>query len=99
QPQQTAERFVKHPFSHDSNARLYRTGDRARYLADGSVEYLGRLDQQVKIRGFRVELAEIESVLRRYPGIREVAVVAGDDKAGEKRLAAYIVSTSGRAAR
>jgi amino acid adenylation domain-containing protein len=90
-PQQTAERFVRDPFAPDPEARMYRTGDRARRLADGSVEFLGRLDQQVKIRGFRVEPGEVEVVLRHHPGVGEAVVVARQDKHGEKQLAAYFV--------
>ncbi len=92
QPQQTAERFVQDPFSQDPAARMYKTGDLARFLPDGNVEFLGRIDQQVKIRGFRVEPAEIESILREHPTLNRVAVVPYDDKSGEKRLAAYFVS-------
>jgi amino acid adenylation domain-containing protein len=91
QPQQTAERFIPDPFSAESNARLYRTGDLARFLPDGNLEFLGRIDQQVKIRGFRVEPAEIETVLRLHPGVKQAAIVPFEDKAGEKRLAAYVV--------
>ena len=92
QPQQTAERFVKDPFSKDANARLYRTGDLARFLPDGNVEFLGRIDQQVKIRGFRVEPAEIESVLKKHPAVQHVVVVPQEDKSGDKRLVAYVVA-------
>jgi amino acid adenylation domain-containing protein len=91
QPQQTAERFVGDPFSSDKSARLYRTGDLARFLPDGNIEFLGRIDQQVKIRGFRVEPAEVEAILKRHPAVKQAAVVAYDDKSGEKRLAAYFV--------
>ncbi|HZP18252.1 MAG TPA: non-ribosomal peptide synthetase, partial [Terriglobales bacterium] len=92
QPQQTAERFIRNPFSGDPSARLYRTGDLARFLPDGNVEFLGRMDSQVKIRGFRVEPAEIESVLKRHSAVEQAAVVPYEDKAGEKRLAAYLVA-------
>jgi acyl carrier protein len=92
QPQQTAERFVSHPFSADPEARLYRTGDLARFLPDGNIEFLGRIDTQVKIRGFRVEPAEVESVLKRHPALQQVAIVSYDDPSGEKRLAAYLVT-------
>ena len=92
QPQQTAERFVPHPFSKLTSARLYRTGDLARFLPDGNVEFLGRIDHQVKIRGFRVEPAEIEAMLKQHPAVKQSVIVPYDDKAGEKRLAAYIVA-------
>ena len=93
QPQQTAERFVKDPFSPDASARMYRTGDLARFLPDGNVEFLGRIDQQVKIRGFRVEPAEIENVLKKHPAVQQVVVVPQGDKSGDKRLVAYVVSS------
>ena len=91
-PGLTAERFVINPFSTDPAARLYKTGDWARYRADGNIEFLGRIDQQVKIRGFRIELGEIESVLRSHSGVREavVGVVARDQE--EKQLVAYVVA-------
>ncbi|HEY6237056.1 MAG TPA: AMP-binding protein, partial [Candidatus Elarobacter sp.] len=83
----TAERFIASPFV--AGDRLYKTGDLARYLPDGNIEFLGRNDFQVKIRGFRIELGEIEARLASYPGVREVAVAALEDRAGEKRLVAY----------
>jgi amino acid adenylation domain-containing protein len=91
QPQQTAERFVRHPCSKDPTARVYRTGDLARFLPDGNVEFLGRLDHQVKIRGFRVEPAEIEAVLRQHELVKQSVIVPYEDRSGEKRLAAYVV--------
>ena len=75
-PELTAERFVPHPFSRETGARLYKTGDMARYLPDGTIEFLGRRDQQVKIRGFRIELGEIESALETHPDVQACAVVA-----------------------
>ncbi len=86
-PELTAQRFVKNPFS--DSGYLYRTGDLARRLPNGDLEYLGRIDHQVKIRGFRIELGEIESVIGLYPGIREVVVIAREDKPGDKKLVAY----------
>ncbi|HEY7768547.1 amino acid adenylation domain-containing protein [Longimicrobium sp.] len=88
-PAMTAERFVPDPFSAEGGARLYRTGDRARWRADGAIEYLGRLDFQVKVRGFRIELGEIESVLRSHGSVADCVVVARAE-AGETRLVAYV---------
>ncbi|NLV25394.1 MAG: amino acid adenylation domain-containing protein, partial [Deltaproteobacteria bacterium] len=90
QPERTAERFVTNPFG---NGRLYKTGDLARWLADGNIEYLGRIDQQVKIRGYRIETGEVESVLKQHPGVTE-AVVHPYGKEGEKRLGAWIVGAA-----
>jgi len=90
-PELTAEKFISHPFSDDPNERLYKTGDLARYRADSSIEFLGRIDSQVKLRGFRIELGEIEACLRQHPKLREAAVLAREDHPGDKRLTAYIV--------
>jgi amino acid adenylation domain-containing protein len=89
-PELTAERFVPDPFDPRGGARLYRSGDMARRRPDSGLEYLGRIDQQVKIRGFRIELGEIESALTRHPAVREAAVVARRDGAGETHLFAYV---------
>ena len=91
-PELNAERFVPDPFSRIPNERMYRSGDLARLLPDGEVEYLGRGDDQVKIQGFRIELGEIEAALAGHPQIREARVVAHKDDAGMKRLAAYYVA-------
>ncbi|WP_186137173.1 amino acid adenylation domain-containing protein [Burkholderia gladioli] len=91
QPELTARRFIRNPFSEDGEARLYRSGDLARFLPDGTLEYLGRIDTQVKIRGFRIELGEIEAALSALPGVRETLVMAREDEPGEKRLVAYFV--------
>jgi amino acid adenylation domain-containing protein len=92
QPEMTAEKFISDPFSGNKEARLYRTGDTVRYLPDGRLEFIGRLDQQVKIRGFRIELGDIESVLCEEPGIKQAAIVVHKNK-GEKHLVAYVVPT------
>jgi acyl-coenzyme A synthetase/AMP-(fatty) acid ligase len=91
-PELTAEKFIKHPFSNDPQARLYKTGDRARYLPDGNIEFLDRIDNQVKLRGYRIELGEIETVLNQNPAIREAVVTLREDSPGDKRLIAYVVS-------
>jgi amino acid adenylation domain-containing protein len=90
-PELTAARFIPHLYSTEPGARLYRTGDIARYLPDGRLEFLRRDDQQVKLRGFRVELSEVEAVLRRHPALREAAVVVQESETGEKRLIAFTV--------
>jgi len=92
----TAERFVPHPFDPTPGARLYRSGDLARWRPDGTLDYLGRLDAQVKIRGVRVEPAEVEAVLSTHPAVREVAVVAADgERPNDVRLVAYVVPGRG----
>ena len=95
-PELSADKFIPDPFTGKAGTRLYKTGDLARFLPDGSLEFLGRTDHQVKIRGFRIELAEIETVLGEHPLVREVAVIAREDDPGDKRIVAYIVPRSER---
>jgi amino acid adenylation domain-containing protein len=91
-PALTAEKFLPDPFGPEAGARLYRTGDRARYLPDGRIEFLGRNDHQVKLRGFRIELGEIEAVLAGHPSVAEAAVVVGGGERDDGRLLAYVVT-------
>jgi amino acid adenylation domain-containing protein len=91
QPSLTAQKFVPNPFSNEPGARLYLTGDLARYERDGNIQFLGRIDNQVKIRGFRVELGEIETVLAMHPSVREAVVVAREDVKGDRKLVGYVV--------
>jgi aryl carrier-like protein len=90
-PELTAEKFIPHPFSSAPDARLYKTGDLARYLPDGAIEYLGRIDHQVKLHGLRIELVEIESVLGQHPTVRDAVVTVWEAQADNKRLVAYLV--------
>ena len=90
-PELTAAKFIHDPLSDRVGARLYKTGDLARYLPDGNIEYLGRIDNQVKLRGFRIELGDIEANIMAYPGIRGCAVMVREDQPGDKRLVAYIL--------
>jgi amino acid adenylation domain-containing protein len=95
-PELSAEKFIPNPFGDEPGARLYRTGDRARYLPDGRIDYLGRLDNQVKVRGYRIEPGEIEAVFGRHPSVQDIIVIAGEDTPGEKRLVAYVIARSGQ---
>ncbi len=96
-PDLTADKFIPNPFGQQSGSRLYRSGDLVRWLPDGNMEFLGRIDHQVKVRGFRIELGEIEAVLTGFDKIRDVAVLAREDKPGHQRLVAYYVSEDGNA--
>ncbi len=95
----TAAKFIDSPFVELSGRTLYKTGDLARYLPSGNIEYLGRLDYQVKIRGFRIELGEIESTLASLPGVREAVVVPREDGSGDKRLVAYLTLKEGESSK
>jgi len=91
-PELTASKFIPNPFPEISGEKLYKTGDLVRYLVDGNIEYLGRLDHQVKFRGFRIELGEIEAVLAEHSGVREAVVVSREDVSGDKQLVAYFTA-------
>jgi amino acid adenylation domain-containing protein len=91
-PELTAERFVRNPFIDAADARMFKTGDRARYLPDGTIEFLGRLDQQVKIRGFRVELGDVEATIAAHPDVAAAVVATRADDAGDVRLVAFVVA-------
>lgn len=91
-PDITAERFIRDPFRREAGARLYKTGDLARWLPNGEIEFLGRMDQQVKIRGYRVELGEIEAALNKLPAVRESIVVARERLPGQTELVAYLIA-------
>jgi amino acid adenylation domain-containing protein len=91
-PELTEAKFIRHPFRADASARLFRTGDLCRYWPDGSVDFLGRIDDQVKLRGFRIELGEIETGLAAHPAVRQCVVVVREDAPGQRRLVAYLVT-------
>ena len=93
-PTLTAEKFIPHPFSQTAGARLYKTGDWARYNDEGHFEFLGRRDQQVKLRGYRIELGEIETILRQHAAVRDAVVVVREEQPGEKQLVAYVVAAA-----
>ncbi len=97
-PSLTAEKFIPNPFkkAKGKSDRLYKTGDLARYLADGNIEFLGRIDNQVKVRGFRIELGEIEALLTQHPEVNNAVAIAWEDSSGNKRLVAYIVPKQGQ---
>ena len=95
QPCLTAERFFPNPFVDEPEARIYRTGDRGRYLSDGQIEFIGRIDDQIKIRDQRIEPGEVVSVLEQHPGVRAAFVTTREDRTGEKRLVAYLAAERG----
>jgi amino acid adenylation domain-containing protein len=92
----TKERFIADPFSQDQKARLYKTGDLARYRSDGNLEYLNRMDNQVKVRGFRIELGEIETALGEVDAVKQGVVIAREIKPGDTRLIAYFIPVGGK---
>jgi amino acid adenylation domain-containing protein len=96
QPTLTAEKFVPDPFSQKPGTKMYRTGDQARYLTDGQIDFLGRVDFQVKVRGFRIELGEIETVLNHHPDIHKAVVIVREDSPDDKRLVAYLIPETDR---
>jgi amino acid adenylation domain-containing protein len=96
--ERTAEQFIHDPFRHEPGAVMYRTGDRARFMPDGNIEFLGRLDHQVKIRGFRIELGEIESTLSRHPAVRDAVVTTRGKSRTDRELVAYVTFSEGKTA-
>ena len=95
QPELTDKMFISNPFSNELTAKLYKTGDLVRYLSDGEIVFLGRMDNQVKLRGYRIELGEIEAAIGQYQGIQKAFVMVWDSRPGDKRLVAYITLASG----
>ena len=94
-PELSAEKFIPNPFSDEPGGRLYKTGDRARYLPDGRIDFLGRIDNQVKVRGYRIEPGEIEQVFKQHPSVMDIVVIVREDTSGDKRLVAYLVAHPG----
>jgi amino acid adenylation domain-containing protein/non-ribosomal peptide synthase protein (TIGR01720 family) len=94
-PELTAAAFVVDPFSGEPGARMYRTGDRVRWLADGTVEFLGRIDTQVKVRGYRIEAGEVEAAMLRHPRVDDAVVLVREDEGGDRRLVGYVVPPRG----
>jgi amino acid adenylation domain-containing protein len=94
-PELTAEKFIPHPFSSEPGARLYKTGDLARFLPDGRIAFMGRIDHQIKIRGYRIEPGEIMAALNKHPAIQTSLVIAREDTHSDKRLVAYLVLATG----
>ncbi|MEG3939648.1 amino acid adenylation domain-containing protein [Microcoleus sp. S36b_A3] len=94
QPELTGDRFIPNPFNDSLTGRLYKSGDLARYLPNGDIEYLGRIDHQVKVRGFRIELGEIEAALGQHSDVLQAVVIVREDVSGDKRLIAYIIANS-----
>ena len=95
EPARTAQAFLSDPFATIAGARIYKTGDRARYLLDGNIVFLGRVDHQIKIRGYRIEPGEIEAAIRRYPDVQDCVVAAREDVPANRRLVAYLVVAPG----
>ncbi len=92
-PELTDSKFIANPFSQKLSDRLYKTGDLVRYVNDGQIEFIGRIDHQVKIRGFRIELGEIETILNQHPQVKEAIIIAREDQPGVKRLCAYVIAS------
>ena len=97
-PELTAQKFVPDPFSRKPAARMYRTGDRVRFLSDGTIDFLGRIDNQIKLRGFRIELGEIEMLLNQHPSIKQSVALVREDRPGDRQLVAYVTSAGGTTA-